>query len=148
MSYDTTAVGDQEAAARRDLEHRLRVALPPAVPHLTVDSSADLLYQRAADALYAATDPGSPERRCPHVRGIRPYALDMWRGLLTCGQCRRADQLRPLAGDEEHVCDRCRARVSPADEHVVILTLAGFITTAAMICPACWHGYTGEADHA
>jgi hypothetical protein len=140
-----TATADQEAAARRDLQHRLRAVLPGA-PRITVDSSADPLYRRAADALDAATDPGHPERRCPHVYGIRPYALDMWRGLLSCGQCRHPSQLHLLPGDEEHACDRCRTQVSPADEHRAILTLAGFITTVAMLCPACWRVYVQGPD--
>ncbi len=138
-----TATDDQAEAARAEMTARMAALLPPSVPHIRGDHSGDPVYQLAAAALDAATDPDHPERCCPHVRGIRPYMLDMHRGLLTCGRCRRSDQFELLPGDEEHRCDRCRALVAPADECIVLLNLTGFVVTAAMVCRACWSSYTG-----
>lgn len=139
-----TAIDDQEAAARADLQARIRTALPPSTPRITVKGSGDVLYQRAYAALDAALDPAHPERRCPHVRGLKPYTLDMWRAVLSCGRCHRADQLTLLPGDEEQRCDRCRVLVAPARQCRVIINLSGFIITIAMACPACWRAYTGR----
>lgn len=138
-----TSAADQEAAARRDLQNRMRAVLPPGTPHVTADPATDPLYLRAAAALDLALNEEAPERRCPHVRGVRPYVLDMWRGLLYCGRCRRDDQYRLLPGGEEHACDRCGGQVTPADECWVAMSLAGFITCGAMVCPGCWQSYTG-----
>lgn len=140
-----TAIDDQEAAARADLHARIRAALPPGAPRVTgINGDADPLYRQAHAALDAALDPAHPERRCPHVRGLKPYTLDMWRAVLSCGRCRRSDQLTLLPGDEEHRCDRCRVLVAPADQCRALVNLAGFIVTIAMVCPACWRAYTGR----
>lgn len=140
-----TATDDQVAAASADLHARILAAAPPGMPRVTgINGDADPLYRQAHAALDAALDPAHPERRCPHVRGLKPYTLDMWRAVLSCGQCRRADQLEALGGDEEHRCDRCRALVATADFCHVIMRVSGFIAAPAMVCPACWHAYTGR----
>ena len=139
-----TATDDQVAAARADMQARMGVVLPSGTPRVGVkEADGDVLYQRAYAALDAALDPAHPERRCPHVRGLKPYTLDMWRAVLSCGQCRRADQMTLLAGDEEHRCDRCRVLVAPAGQCKALINLSGFILTIAMVCPACWRAYTG-----
>ena len=144
MTEQNTATDDQEAAACADLHARILAALPPGTPRVTgLNRDADPLYRQAHAALDAALDPAHPGRRCPHVRGLKPYTLDMWRAVLSCGQCHRADQLELLPGDEEHRCDRCRALTAYADFCRVIMRVSGFIVTVAMVCPACWRAYTG-----
>lgn len=136
------AEDDQADAAAAQIIAAIRAI--PGAEEAAADGRSDPLYRRAYAALDAALDPAHPGRRCPHIGPIRPYVLDPYRGLLSCGWCRREDQFVPLGGDEEFRCDRCAAMVDPADFCTVLLVLAEFITAGVMVCPPCHDAYTGR----
>src|SRR5262249_14228168 len=93
-----TALLDQEHAASGQMRRNAMRTLGRTEPDGTLRKGTPLDVKIDA----AMTTAWASGRVCPHVvAGPRPSTLDVWRAIITCGECFLAEQFEPLPGNRE-----------------------------------------------